>query len=74
MKTMTKTALALLATAGLSSAATTLITTDPADYTDGTHGEGNWHYQSLTLNDAGFTVTGDALAATEEAKGRLCRS
>lgn len=64
MKLKASIILALAGSITAASAATTLITTDPTTYTDGGTSEGNWHYQSLTLNDAGFTATGDALGAS----------
>ncbi|NWK54770.1 PEP-CTERM sorting domain-containing protein [Verrucomicrobiaceae bacterium N1E253] len=63
MKHTTSILLALTTTVSLSSAAVTVISTDPTTYTDASTGEGNWHYQSLTLNDSGFTVTGGSLDA-----------
>lgn len=61
-KTSSITAL-LLFSACTSMAATTLQTDDFANYNGAVDNQGNWHYQSATLNDAGFQLSGSPLDA-----------
>ncbi|QQL46131.1 PEP-CTERM sorting domain-containing protein [Sulfuriroseicoccus oceanibius] len=59
MKTITHIALTLSASIATASAATILSTGDLNNPTGSDRG--NWHYQSASLNDSGFTTSGDAL-------------